>query len=96
MPIKKTKKGWYWGSKGPFNSKNKAQEVAQAAYASGYQKSFQEGNITKLIESIVHDLRKENGGFNGSSGTVFTSTNSGIFTPTCSINSYTFTSCFPC
>ena len=83
MPIKKTNKGWYWGSKGPFNSKKKAQQVAQAAYASGYQKSFQEGNITKLIESIVYDLRKENGGgFNGSSGTVFTSTNSGIFTPT--------------
>jgi len=83
MPIKKTDKGWYWGSKGPFNSKKKAQEVAQAAYASGYQKSFQEGNITKLLESIVHDLRKENGGgFNGGSGTVFTSTNSGIFTPT--------------
>ena len=82
MPIKKTDKGWYWGSKGPFDSKKKAQKVAQAAYASGYKKSFQEGNITKLIESIVHDLRKENGGFNGSSGTVFTSTNSGIFTPT--------------
>jgi len=82
MPIKKTDKGWYWGSKGPFNSKKKAQEVAQAAHASGYQKSFQEGNITKLLESIVHDLKKENGGFNGSGGTVFTSTNSGIFTPT--------------
>ena len=82
MPIKKTDKGWYWGSKGPFKSKRKAQKVAQAAYASGYQKSFQEGNITKLLESIVHDLKKENGGFNGSGGTVFTSTNSGIFTPT--------------
>ena len=82
MPIKRTDKGWYWGSKGPFNSKKKAQEVAQAAHASGYQKSFQEGNITKLLESIVHDLKKENGGFNGSGGTVFTSTNSGIFTPT--------------
>ena len=82
MPIKKTDKGWYWGSKGPFKSKRKAQKVAQAAYASGYQKSFQEGNITKLLESIVHDLKKENGGFNGGSGTVFTSTNSGIFTPT--------------
>ncbi len=29
MPIKKTKKGWYWGSKGPFNSKKKAQQVAK-------------------------------------------------------------------
>ena len=82
MPIKRTDKGWYWVSKGPLNSKKKAQEVAQAAHASGYQKSFQEGNITKLLESIVHDLKKENGGFNGSGGTVFTSTNSGIFTPT--------------
>ena len=82
MPIKRTDKGWYWGSKGPFNSKKKAEEVAQAAHASGYQKSVQEGNITKLLESIVHDLKKENGGFNGSGGTVFTSTNSGIFTPT--------------
>ena len=63
MPIKKTDKGWYWGSKGPFKSKRKAQKVAQAAYASGYQKSFQEGYITKLLESIVHDLKKENGGF---------------------------------
>ena len=82
MPIKKTNKGWYWGSKGPFDSKKKAQKVAQAAYASGYQKSFENGNITKLLESILQDLKKENGGFNGSSGTVFTSTNSGIFTPT--------------
>ena len=59
MPIKRTDKGWYWGSKGPFNSKKKAQEVAQAAHASGYQKSFQEGNITKLLESIVHDLKRK-------------------------------------
>ncbi len=78
MPIKRTDKGWYWGSKGPFKSKRKAQKVAQAAYASGYQKSFQKGNITKVLESVLYDLRKENGG----SGTVFTSTNSGIFTPT--------------
>ena len=82
MPIKRTDKGWYWGSKGPFKSKRKAQKVAQATYASGYQKSFQKGNITKVLESVLYELRKENGGFNGSSGTVFTSTNSGIFTPT--------------
>jgi len=79
MPIKKTNKGWYWGNKGPFDSKKKAQKVAKAAYVSGYQKSFQEGNITKLLESVLKDLKKENGAF---SGTVFTSTNAGIFTPT--------------
>lgn len=38
MPLRKTKKGWYWGSKGPFKSKKKAQEVARAAYAHGYKK----------------------------------------------------------
>ena len=55
MPIKRTDKGWYWGSKGPFKSKRKAQKVAQAAYASGYQKSFQKGNITKVLElSLIH------------------------------------------
>ena len=59
MPIKRTDKGWYWGSKGPFKSKRKAQKVAQAAYASGYQKSFQKGNITKVLESVLYDLRKQ-------------------------------------
>ena len=38
MPITKRKNGYYWGSKGPFKTKKKAQQVAQAAYASGYVK----------------------------------------------------------
>ena len=38
MPIRKKQDGWYWGSKGPFSTKKKAQEVARAAYASGYKK----------------------------------------------------------
>ena len=38
MPLSKKKDGWYWGSKGPFPTKKKAQEVARAAYASGYKK----------------------------------------------------------
>lgn len=38
MPINKRKDGWYWGSKGPFDSRDKAEEVAQAAYSSGYTK----------------------------------------------------------
>jgi hypothetical protein len=37
MPYKKTTKGWYWGSKGPFPTLQKAQAVARAAYASGYK-----------------------------------------------------------
>lgn len=38
MPIRKTAKGWKWGSKGPFKTRKKAEQVARAAYASGYKK----------------------------------------------------------
>ncbi|WKW35124.1 hypothetical protein [Phage DSL-LC06] len=38
MPIRKTAKGYKWGSLGPFKTKKQAQQVAQAAYASGYKK----------------------------------------------------------
>lgn len=37
MPIRKTDKGWYWGSKGPFATKQKAIDVGRAAYVSGYK-----------------------------------------------------------
>ena len=37
MPIRKTKGGWKWGSKGPFKSRKKAAAVARAAYAHGYR-----------------------------------------------------------
>ena len=37
MPIVKKPDGWYWGSQGPFDTKQKAIDVGQAAYASGYQ-----------------------------------------------------------
>ena len=37
MPVRKVKNGWMWGSKGPFESKEKAEQVARAAYASGYR-----------------------------------------------------------
>ena len=38
MPIRLVKgKGWYWGSKGPFDTRKKAEEVAAAAHASGFK-----------------------------------------------------------
>jgi hypothetical protein len=37
MPIHKTKKGWYWGSKGPFKTRAKAESVMRAAFANGYR-----------------------------------------------------------
>lgn len=39
MPVRKKSDGWYWGSRGPFATKKKAEEVGRAAYASGYKKS---------------------------------------------------------
>ena len=38
MPIRKTKKGWFWGSRGPFKTRKKAAAVGRAAYTGGYKK----------------------------------------------------------
>ena len=37
MPLVKKQSGWFWGTKGPFPTKNKALAVARAAYAHGYK-----------------------------------------------------------
>ena len=37
MPLVKKQSGWFWGSKGQFDTKAKALQVARAAYASGYK-----------------------------------------------------------
>ena len=159
MPITQKDNKWYWGNQGPFNTKSKAQEVAQAAHASGYtgslekfldyqfqkaddkpdlilpkgeqqvlqaeDKDYKRGLLVKLLEDGGYDvaywynnpvayaievlidgnsvkkdakkvtfkfhpeldnnneksINKEDGGMAGG-GTVFTSTNAGIFTPT--------------
>jgi len=136
MPITKREGKWYWGSKGPYNSRKQAEEVERAAYASGYgvqQKiekietgapmdgtkrqltvTEREQRTKKLNPEIIkhylldegegstqsprakpkpsapptahshshsHHLHKEDGG-EGLGGTVFTSTNAGIFNPT--------------
>ena len=72
MPISKKKDGWYWGSQGPFDSRNKAEEVAQGAYASGYWKLLKEGDGGS----------GEGGSINGTNGTVFTSSHAVIFNET--------------
>lgn len=58
MPLVKRSNGWFWGSKGPFDSKAKALAVARAAYAHGYkgesaEKNFlvEEGMQTKSFSS---------------------------------------------
>ena len=47
MPIHKTSKGYYWGSKGPFPTREKAEEVQKAAYASGYKEPMNKSKDKK-------------------------------------------------
>ena len=68
MPISERNGKWYWGSKGPFDSRKKAEEVAQAAHASGYEKLLKEGT--------------GGDGSGPGDGVVFTSENAGIFNRT--------------
>ena len=56
MPIRHTDKGWYWGSKGPFNTRAKAQQVATAAYASGYKEesTMDKNAVGEFIGNLFH------------------------------------------
>lgn len=44
MPLVKKQSGWFWGSKGPFDTRAKALAVSRAAYAHGYK-----GEATEVI-----------------------------------------------
>jgi hypothetical protein len=57
MPINKRNDGWYWGSKGPFESKDKAEEVQRAAYASGYKMSKEDSD--ELYGMSRSDLKRK-------------------------------------
>lgn len=55
MPIVKKQDGWYWGSKGPFSTKQKAIQVGQAAHASGFQEEQQMQNIVgEFVGTLLH------------------------------------------
>lgn len=55
MPIKQTKQGWFWGSKGPFPTKAKALQVGRAAYASGYKEQIMDKNIVgEFVGTLLH------------------------------------------
>ena len=45
MPVKQTDKGWFWGSKGPFATKQQAVNVGKAAYAHGYKEEKKHGKV---------------------------------------------------
>lgn len=55
MPIRKTDKGWYWGSRGPYATKAKALQVSRAAYASGYKKESTMSNVVaEFVGTMLH------------------------------------------
>jgi hypothetical protein len=55
MPLVKRQSGWFWGSKGPFDSKAKALSVARAAYASGYKEQAFTDNINEYSSKSLKD-----------------------------------------
>lgn len=59
MPLRNVKGKWYWGSKGPFDTKAKALAVARAAYASGY-KGEQKNFDTHLVIEFSKKVPQEN------------------------------------
>ena len=56
MPVVKKQDGWWWGtSHGPYKTKQKAIQVGQAAYASGYKEEVMEKNIVgEFIGTLLH------------------------------------------
>jgi DNA-binding ferritin-like protein len=55
MPFRKTDKGWFWGSSGPYPSKAKAIQVARAAHASGYkEESAMQNIIGEFVGTLLH------------------------------------------
>jgi hypothetical protein len=55
MPLVKKQSGWFWGSKGPFDSKAKALSVARAAYASGYKEQADMSNLNEYSSKSLKD-----------------------------------------
>ena len=53
MPLVKRQSGWFWGSKGPFDTKAQALSVARAAYASGYREADAEAVYQRIVESQI-------------------------------------------
>jgi len=56
MPIIKKPDGWYWGSKGPFTTKQKAIQVGQAAHASGFKEesAMNQSIIGEFVGTLLH------------------------------------------
>ena len=62
MPLRNVKGQWYWGSKGPFDTKAKALSVASAAYAHGYAGDKKENQSTFPDGSKKTSVTEKTGG----------------------------------
>ena len=58
MPIIKDRDGWWWGSKGPFDSKAKALAVARAAHASGFKEEneMNKNAVADFLSGLLHSV----------------------------------------
>lgn len=55
MPIRHTKAGWWFGSRGPFPTKAKAVQVGQAAHAHGFKEEEQMTDRTaEFVGTMLH------------------------------------------
>jgi len=59
MPVMKKPDGWYWGSKGPFTTKQKAIQVGQAAHASGFKGEIMTEEILEDEELFITQIDAE-------------------------------------
>ena len=57
MPIVKKPDGWYWGSKGPFATKQKAAQVGAAAHAAGFKEEIMDkDHASEFVLTMLHSV----------------------------------------
>lgn len=56
MPVMKKPDGWYWGSKGPFATKQKAIQVGQAARAAGFKEEAMTYTPQSFVFCLLHSV----------------------------------------
>ena len=57
MPIVKKPDGWWWGSKGPFTTKQKAAQVGAAAHAAGFKEEIMDkDHASEFVLTMLHSV----------------------------------------
>lgn len=60
MPVHKKNGRWWWGSRGPFSTKEKAETVERAAYANGYTG---DSNLRAMVFDKASNRRIDENGY---------------------------------